>query len=77
MYVAMVDPENTCVPVWMGIIILSFIFGRKDHDVGMSWYAWVDGILRMLHIVSRVVDMKDLVMVNSVVRNNDVATILG
>jgi hypothetical protein len=76
-YVAMVDSENTSVPVWMGIIILGFIFRGKDHDVAVPWYAWIDGILRTPHIVSRVVETKHLVTVDSVVGNNDIATILG
>jgi hypothetical protein len=75
--VTVVDPKNASIPVWMRIIVLSFIFRRKNYDVTVSWYAWVYGILGTPHIISRVVDANDLVTVNSVVRNNDVAAIFG
>jgi len=73
----MVDAKNTGVPVRMGFLILSFILGRKNHDVAMSWHTWVDWILRPSHIVSCVVDSKDLMPVNSVAGNDNITAIFG
>lgn len=65
--VGVVDSENACIPVWVGIVILFVIFWRKNHNIGVVRKARVERILFPSQVISSVVYAKDFVAVNDII----------
>jgi len=57
--------KNSPIPVWMFPVPIAFIFIQECHEVGMG--PWVQWILHLSQVICSVIDMKNLVLVDTVV----------
>ena len=74
--IGVVNSENACVPVRVGIIIFFDIFRGKDYHIGTFGKTRVERVLRPAQVIGGEVCTKNLVAINNIVFNDD-STAIG